>query len=35
MTNDVMHFLTDWLKCHTTTSDRRIGTYMRKCGLVI
>jgi hemerythrin-like metal-binding protein len=34
MTNEVMKFLVDWLKCHTTTSDRRIGSYMRKRGLV-
>jgi hemerythrin-like metal-binding protein len=31
---ELMEFLMDWLKCHTTTSDRRIGTYMRKRGLV-
>jgi len=29
-----MTFLVDWLKCHTTTSDRRIGSFMRKQGLV-
>jgi hemerythrin len=29
----LLQFLTDWLKCHTTTSDRRIGGYMRKQGL--
>ncbi len=34
MTIEVMQFLLSWLKSHTTTSDRRIGTYMRKCGLV-
>lgn len=34
MTLQVMQFLVEWLKCHTTTSDRRIGTYMRRCGLV-
>jgi hemerythrin-like metal-binding protein len=34
MTIEVMQFLMNWLKCHTTTSDRRIGTYMRKLGLV-
>jgi hemerythrin len=32
--NEVLRFVVDWLKCHTTTSDRQIGTYMRKCGLV-
>jgi hemerythrin-like metal-binding protein len=31
---EVMQFLIDWLKGHTTTSDRRIGSYMRRCGLV-
>jgi hemerythrin len=34
MTNEMMEFLVDWLRCHTTTSDRRIGSYMRKRGLV-
>jgi hemerythrin-like metal-binding protein len=34
MTIEVMQFLLSWLRSHTTTSDRRIGTYMRKCGLV-
>jgi hemerythrin len=32
--NELLHFLVDWLKCHTTTSDRRIGTYMRKRELI-
>ena len=35
MTNEVMHFVADWLKCHTTTTDRRIGTYMRRHGLIV
>lgn len=30
---EVLQFVTDWMKCHTTTTDRRIGTYMRKHGL--
>ena len=30
---ELLQFLTEWLSCHTTTSDRRIGTYMRKHGL--
>jgi hemerythrin-like metal-binding protein len=34
MPMNVLQFVTDWLKCHTTTSDRRIGSYMRKRGLV-
>jgi hemerythrin-like metal-binding protein len=34
MTIEVMQFIMEWLKCHTTTSDRRIGSYMRKHGLV-
>jgi hemerythrin-like metal-binding protein len=34
MAIEMLRFVTDWLKCHTTTSDRRIGTYMRKCGMV-
>lgn len=33
VTVELMQFLIDWLKCHTTTSDRRIGTYMRKRGM--
>jgi hemerythrin-like metal-binding protein len=31
LATDVMQLMVDWLKCHTTTSDRRIGTYTRKC----
>jgi hemerythrin-like metal-binding protein len=31
---ELSQFLADWLKRHTTTSDRRIGSYMRKQGLV-
>lgn len=30
MPMNVLRFLTNWLKCHTTTTDRRIGSYMRK-----
>jgi hemerythrin-like metal-binding protein len=33
MAMEAMRFLVDWLKRHTTTSDRRIGSYMRKHGL--
>jgi hemerythrin len=33
MTTKVLQFVVDWLKSHTTTSDRRTGTYMRKCEL--
>jgi hemerythrin len=35
VTIELTQFLVEWLKCHTTTSDRRIGTYMRKCGPVL
>jgi hemerythrin-like metal-binding protein len=31
---ELAQLLVDWLKLHTTTSDRRIGSYMRKQGLV-
>jgi hemerythrin len=34
ITVELMQFLMEWLKIHSTTSDRRIGTYMRKRGLV-
>jgi hemerythrin-like metal-binding protein len=34
MAIELLQFVTEWLKCHTTTSDRRIGSYMRKHGLV-
>jgi hemerythrin len=34
MAIELLQFVTDWLKCHTTTTDRRIGSYMRKHGLV-
>ena len=33
MTVEAMRFLVEWLAGHTTTSDRRIGSYMRKHGL--
>jgi hemerythrin-like metal-binding protein len=33
MTLEVMQFIMEWLKCHTTTSDRRIGSYITKRGL--
>jgi hemerythrin len=29
MTIEVMEFIVHWLKFHTTTSDRRIGEYMK------
>lgn len=31
---ELLEFLTAWLRCHTTTTDRRIGSYMRSHGLV-
>lgn len=34
MAIELLQFVVDWLKCHTMTSDRRIGSYMRKYGLV-
>ena len=34
LADEILTFLVTWLKCHTTTADRRIGVYMRKCGLV-
>lgn len=30
---ELLQLLSDWLKCHTTTSDRRIGAYIRKLEL--
>jgi hemerythrin-like metal-binding protein len=30
---DLMQLLLDWLKCHTTTTDRRVGIYMERNGL--
>lgn len=30
---EAMQFIVEWLRCHTTTSDRRIGSYMRKHGI--
>ena len=29
---EILRFLGDWLKYHTTTSDRRIGAYMKMSG---
>jgi len=31
---DLANLMAAWLKCHTTTTDRRIGSYMRRFGLV-
>jgi len=31
---DLANLIAAWLKCHTTTTDRRIGSYMRKFGIV-
>lgn len=31
---ELLQFVIEWLKGHTTTSDRRIGNYMRKHGMV-
>ena len=31
---ELVEFLLEWLKRHTTTTDRQIGTFMRKCGLI-
>jgi hemerythrin len=33
MTIEVMQFLMEWLKRHTTSSDFRIGNYMKTSGL--
>jgi hemerythrin len=32
--NQIFRFFMRWLRYHTTTSDRRIGTYMRKHDMV-
>jgi len=32
--NYVLSCIVQWLRCHTMSSDRRIGTYMRRRGIV-
>jgi hypothetical protein len=31
--SDLMQLLVEWMKCHTTTTDRRVGIYMESNGL--